>query len=639
MLEGIKRAMISHIPIVYIPTDQLELIQELFYGNESADAIIPRISYDSNEPAKLASLNAQKYSRNENYVVNGNVPTGCSETDNPKVMCEKLNYPTLYLNYVSGWEKINTSAKRFVYSYMGIKRNFPIDDNQTAMFRRSLFVVVTPKEQTIPEDLVSYTCTVHVPPISDGEIRKIISKSFADNEINSNVISNTTLLQQMVISYRGFSSNGIKQIMSQLIAERLVDNDSNIIYPEKVLETISEAKKQMLNNSIGLKWETPYLAEVAGLGEITSWLTKRSELFQNPDLARRFHIEIPQGLLVSGVPGTGKSLVAKTAAGILKLPLISMDMGALLGGLMGESEHNLINALAKAEQMSPCVLWIDEIEKAFSGSSQNSSSSDGGVSRRMFGKFLTWMQEKTASCFVFATSNDISCLPPELFRSERFDGKFFTFMPMAEECAAMLSMNIKNQNSEYKKEQLQSKASKYISLFSSELETTEYWLNILNEYCCNKDQCLDLQKDNNNIYGWKNNEKPRFKLMTGADLSALIKLAKFEVYNKTGGEISENVVYSKALITDAVKTILKGEKFKPYGETNIKDIVKCFKKLYDYEFVSASGTCVVDFSRYESDKGIINHDNTETILSHRYDKALYYMVVGAINTYSKNIEK
>ena len=113
------------------------------------------------------------------------------------------------------------------------------------------------------------------------------------------------------------------------------------------------------------------------------------------------HTDIPNGLLISGIPGSGKSLMAKTAAYKLGLPLISLDMGALLNSLMGESEHNMINALRMSENMAPCVLWIDEIEKAFSGSSQNSSSSDGGVGRRMFGKFLTWMQEKT--CLLYTS--------------------------------------------------------------------------------------------------------------------------------------------------------------------------------------------------------------------------------------------
>ena len=134
---------------------------------------------------------------------------------------------------------------------------------------------------------------------------------------------------------------------------------------------------------------------------------------------------------------------------MLGLPLISLDMGELQKGIVGASEQHMVEALRMVEAMAPCVLWIDEIEKAFSGSSHDNS--DGGVMRRMFGKFLTWMQEKSAPCFVFATSNDTSKLPPELFRSERFDDKFYSFMPTVDECASIFSSIIKEENKKYAK--------------------------------------------------------------------------------------------------------------------------------------------------------------------------------------------
>ena len=327
-------------------------------------------------------------------------------------------------------------------------------------------------------------------------------------------------------------------------------------------------------------------------------------------------------------------------------------MGALLGGIMGESEHNMINALAMAEQMAPCVLWIDEIEKAFSGSSQGASSSDGGVGRRMFGKFLTWMQEKSAACFVFATSNDISCLPPELFRSERFDRKFFTFMPTAIECAKIFAANIKAQNKAYYAEvenmPIRFRHTQAKQLFSTALEDESFWLKIINECCTSDIKACELKnineelKDENGddktpLYTWSTTSRPKNKLMTGADISALIKEAKFRIHPEPKVN-SSAIIYNEANMEIAVRNILKEGNYKPYGETNLKDIVKCFLKLHENEFVPAGGNCILDFDCYDTDKRLYIHDpNSANEWENNYDKVLYYTIVGAINHYSKEL--
>jgi hypothetical protein len=355
---------------------------------------------------------------------------------------------------------------------------------------------------------------------------------------------------------------------------------------------------------------------------------------------------------MSGIPGSGKSLVAKTAAKILNLPLISLDMGALLGGILGESEHNMINALSMAEQMAPCVLWIDEIEKAFSGSSSFSSSSDGGVGLRMFGKFLTWMQEKSAACFVFATSNDITSLPPELFRSERFDRKFFTFMPTAEECAKIFAANIKSQNDKYRK-RLENLPKRFQiiqakNLFEPTLENPDVWLDVLNNYCTSDIKLCNLKDKNEGkrnksgdpiepVYVWSTTSRPKNKLMTGADISALIREAKFMIHPDPFAANMQSTIYGEVQLKNAVKTIMKEKSFKPYGETNLKDIVLCFEKLYENEFTPASDQFILDFDEYDAENRIYKHNpNSDKNWKNPYDKVLYYTIVGAINYYSSN---
>lgn len=164
----------------------------------------------------------------------------------------------------------------------------------------------------------------------------------------------------------------------------------------------------------------------------------------NIETAKEFEVDLPKGILVVGMPGCGKSLTAKACASVFGLQLIRFDIGRLLGKYVGESENNMRKALALAEAISPCVLWIDEIEKAFSGI----GSSGGGneVTTRLFGQFLTWMQEKSSIVFIVATANDISGIPAEFFRRGRFDELFFVDLPNKKESEAILKIHLEKRN-------------------------------------------------------------------------------------------------------------------------------------------------------------------------------------------------
>jgi SpoVK/Ycf46/Vps4 family AAA+-type ATPase len=172
------------------------------------------------------------------------------------------------------------------------------------------------------------------------------------------------------------------------------------------------------------------MACVGGMTDLKAWLNKRRLAFT--EQARAFGLPEPRGLLLLGVQGGGKSLLAKAVATMWKLPLLRLDIGRVFSELVGSSEENMRNALRLAETVSPAILWIDEIEKGISGIA-SSGRSDAGTAARVFGSFLVWMQEKTAPVFVIATSNDISLLPPELLRKGRFDEIFFIDLPDFEE--------------------------------------------------------------------------------------------------------------------------------------------------------------------------------------------------------------
>lgn len=178
----------------------------------------------------------------------------------------------------------------------------------------------------------------------------------------------------------------------------------------------------------------PDIRDIGGLDSLKRWLTQRRPAFSAA--ARDYGLPVPKGLLIAGIPGTGKSLTAKATAGLLQIPLLRLDIGRIFGGIVGQSEANLRSVIRTAEAIAPCVLWIDEIEKGFGGSSGNGSS-DGGTSSRVFGSFLSWMQEKEKPVFVVATANDVSQLPPEFLRKGRFDEMFFVDLPDVKERAAI----------------------------------------------------------------------------------------------------------------------------------------------------------------------------------------------------------
>lgn len=214
---------------------------------------------------------------------------------------------------------------------------------------------------------------------------------------------------------------------------------------EDEIPLIISEKEQIIKKSGLLEYFHPkeFLTNIGGLENLKDWIHKRGNAYS--DEAKNFGLNTPRGVLLLGVPGCGKSLTAKAIANEWKFPLLRFDLGKVFGGIVGESERNIRYALDVAKTISPCVLWIDEIEKGLSGS-QSSGRTDGGTSARVFGTFLTWMQEKKEPVFVVATANDISSLPPELLRKGRFDEIFFVDLPSANERENIFNIHLKNKN-------------------------------------------------------------------------------------------------------------------------------------------------------------------------------------------------
>ncbi len=211
---------------------------------------------------------------------------------------------------------------------------------------------------------------------------------------------------------------------------------------KETLRLIIEQKQQMIRKA-GILEMIPVnegLEDIGGLENLKEWLERKAIILKDMAKAQEFGVELPKGVLIAGVPGCGKSLNAKASAKLFEVPLLKLDMGRLMGKYVGESEANLRQAISLAEAISPCVLWVDELEKAFAGIGGEGGGAE--VTTRLFGQFLTWMQEKKSAVFVVATANDIMKLPPELIRKGRFDEIFYVKLPATEERRKIFEIHI-----------------------------------------------------------------------------------------------------------------------------------------------------------------------------------------------------
>lgn len=234
---------------------------------------------------------------------------------------------------------------------------------------------------------------------------------------------------------------GVTKVEAENVIAALIANNKIV---KEDMDEVRLAKNRLFSEISGLEKidVSPSAADVGGLSGLRSWLDEKKQLLQQEkrEMLRQKGLQPPRGILLVGVPGCGKSLSAKSIAANWKLPLYRLDFATVQGSYVGQSEQQLKEALATAENLSPCILWIDEIEKGLSGAG---SSNDGGVSTRMVGQFLFWLQESKKMVFVVATANDVSMLPSELLRRGRFDELFFVDLPTVNERKDIISLYMK----------------------------------------------------------------------------------------------------------------------------------------------------------------------------------------------------
>ena len=281
----------------------------------------------------------------------------------------------------------------------------------------------------IPRELEKFTTILELEYLTQDDIRQQIQR-FADEQ-GCNV--SEELMEEMSMAFKGLTEFEIENLLASALA-------SNGMLTRQDLQLIFAQKQQMILKS-GILEMIPLkesASDIGGLENLKKWLERKAKVYKSINKALAFGVDMPKGMLIAGVPGCGKSLSAKVTAQMFEVPLLRLDMGRLMGKYVGESEENMRRAIALAEAISPCVLWIDELEKAFAGI--NGSGSE--VTVRLFGAFLTWMQEKDSPAFVIATANDITKLPPELMRKGRFDEIFYVGLPNATERRKIFEIHI-----------------------------------------------------------------------------------------------------------------------------------------------------------------------------------------------------
>lgn len=299
---------------------------------------------------------------------------------------------------------------------------------QKLKYSKKTIITTSPVSQ-IPEELKDDTVLLEFLPPDVSELEAILKKLTSTPGVKVDLTAQGR--EKLVRSALGLSSNQAQRVFAKAIV-------SDGVLDERDIDLVTAEKKQIIRESGALEFFAPTetIADVGGLEVLKVWLRMRERAFSQE--ARDYGLPSPKGIALIGIPGTGKSLTAKTIAGLWHLPLIRLDVGALFGGLVGQSEENTRRALRLAETVSPCLLWIDEIEKGLAV-----GGGDGGTSMRVFGSILSWMQEKTKPVFVVATANNIAMLPPELLRRGRFDEIFFLDLPTATERREIFEVHIR----------------------------------------------------------------------------------------------------------------------------------------------------------------------------------------------------
>lgn len=287
-----------------------------------------------------------------------------------------------------------------------------------SLIQKGFYFYIVSAKSIVPDAIEKNVFYIDVPLPSNEEIEKIIDEKIKEHNIS---VKSEYIKDKVINALHGLTQEEIINMINIAISDGDLDDED--------VANIGYMKKQIIKKGGVLEFILPdeSINSVGGFDRLKSWVRKKKKVVDNLDKARDYGVDIPKGIMLYGMPGCGKSLSAKAIATEFGIPLLRLDMGMILGPYVGQSEENIRKAIKLSEAIAPCVLWIDEIEKAFVGVGSSGGSAE--VTTRIFGTLLTWMQERKRMVFVIATANDITNMPPEFLRKGRFDEIFFVDFP------------------------------------------------------------------------------------------------------------------------------------------------------------------------------------------------------------------
>ena len=397
---------------------------------------IPLILIESRDEKRVTRLFASLAIRLAMPVLSWSVISGLQRIDYAAVPQEQAGDPQQVLAQIKATATPGIYLLMDFHPYLDDAYNVRLLKEIALDYQRlGHTLVLVSHEIGLPPELGAFSARFSLSLPDSGRREEIVREEagrWSSANQGKKVKTDRKTLDLIIRQLGGLTTADVRRLVRSIIYDDgAINNDD--------LDRITQARYRLLetNGSLSCEFDTANFAEVGGLANLKRWIKLRRHTFLKPDDQQ----DAPRGILLVGVQGGGKSLAARAIAGMWSVPLLRFDFGTLYNKFYGETERNLREALKAAEAMSPCVLWIDEIEKAIA-----SGENDGGTSRRILGNLLTWMSERTAPVFIVATANVIERLPPELIRKGRLDEIFFVDLPDAPTRAEIFAIHLRRRN-------------------------------------------------------------------------------------------------------------------------------------------------------------------------------------------------